>query len=97
MTQYQLAQMARHEALQRRIEYLMVKAALAKLNAQNPPQADILLGQRILKGQESVLAWALAALTNSTIAAGAHAEDGATIVDNDLEFAVNSLWSAFAL
>jgi len=98
MTQYQLAQMAlRSEQLQMRVRYLMVKAALAKLNAETPSQADIILGQRILDGAESVDQWALAALTNPSIAAGAHADDGSTIQDVDLEFSVNSLWAAFAL
>ena len=97
MTHQQLAQMAARADFQARIQYLMVKAALAKLNAQAPSQADILLGQSILDTRESPYVWALGALTNPSIAAGAHAEDGSTITDSDLEFAVNSLWVAFAL
>ncbi len=98
MTQYELAQMAlRSEQFRMRVQYLMVKAALAKLNAADPPAADVLLGQAILDGKESVDQWALAALTNPSIAAGAHADDGSTIQDADLEFSVNSLWAAFAL
>ena len=97
MTQMQLAQMAARADFQQRIQYLMVKAALAKLNAGTPSSSDILLGQRILKAQESVLIWALGALNNPSIAAGAHTEDGTSIIDGDLEFAVNSLWTAFAL
>lgn len=97
MTQFELAQIAlRSEQFQMRVQYLMVKAAIAKLNAANPSSADVLLGQRILDGAEPVDKWALGALTNATIAAGAHAMDGSTIVDGDLEFAVNSLWDAFA-
>lgn len=96
MTQYELAQLAKVTVFQDRIEYLMVKAALAKLNASNPPQADILLGQRILDGVEPVHRWTLAVLCNPTIAAGAHVADGSTITEGDLEFAVNSVWSAFA-
>jgi hypothetical protein len=75
----------------------MTKAALAKLNAQTPPQADIILGQRILDNAEPVQSWALAALANPSIAAGAHALDGSTIPESDLEFAVNSVWAAFSL
>jgi hypothetical protein len=97
MTQTEIAQVALSGAFQRRIEYLMVKAAVAKLNAQTPPASDILLGQRILDGEERVQAWALAALTNPSIAAGAHDSDGTSILDADLEFAVNSTWAAFAL
>lgn len=81
---------------QRRVRYLMTKAALAQLAAQDPDPADVLLGQRILQGTEGVSQWALAAMTNSTIAAGLHASDGSTITDSDLEFTVNSLWAAFA-
>lgn len=96
MTQFELSQIARSNDFKSRIEYLMVKAAVAKLNGEAPTAADILLGQRILKGQESVALWAVAAVTNASIAAGAHQLDGSTITDNDLEFTVNSLWSAFA-
>jgi hypothetical protein len=96
-TQYQLSQIARHDAFRARVEYLMVKAAVAQLNAASPTEADKLLGQRILDGAEPTGQWALAALTNPTIAAGAHAEDGSTIVEGDLEFAINSLWSAFRI
>lgn len=98
MTQYELAQMAlRSEPLRMRIEYLMAKAALAQLSAQSPAAPDILLGQRILKRTEQVDSWALGALCNASIAAGAHAIDGSTITEGDLEFAVNSLWPAMAL
>lgn len=98
MTEYQLAQMAlRAESLRMRVRYLMTKAALAKLAAETPSDADKLLGQSILNGAEPLDAWALGALTNPAIAAGAHADDGSTITDNDLEFAVNSLWTAFAV
>lgn len=98
MTQYELAQMAlRSDALRMRIDYLMTKAALAQLAAQSPSAATILLGQRILNRTEPVDAWALGALTNPSIAAGAHAIDGSTITEGDLEFAVNSLWPAMAL
>lgn len=97
MTTYELAQMAlRSEALRMRVQYLMTKAALAQL-AGTPGEADILLGQRILDGGEPLDSWALGALTNPTISAGAHAMDGSTITDGDLEFAVNSLWPAMAL
>jgi hypothetical protein len=95
-TQLELANIAENIDFQRRVRYLMVNAAVAQLNGE-PAAADILLGQRILKLQEPVYAWALAVVTNSTIAAGAHAADGATIVEGDLEFTVNSLWSAFAV
>src|SRR3990172_9903301 len=93
---FDLTRIADNNDFRARIRYLMVKAALAKLVAATPPAEDILLGQRILDDGESVAAWATAALTNATIAAGAHAADGSTIVDPDLEFAINNFWPAFA-
>lgn len=95
-TQLQLANIAENADFQRRVRYLMTKAAIAVLNG-TPDSADVLLGQRILDGTEPVYQWALAVLTNSTIAAGAHAQDGSSIIEGDLEFAVNSLWPAFKL
>lgn len=97
MTQIELANMAARQDFQGRINYLMVKAAVAKLNGEAPSAADKLLGQSILDAREPLLPWALGALGNPSIAAGAHASDGSTISDGDLEFAVNSLWPAFAL
>lgn len=96
-TQIQLSRIARNGDFQARVYYLMVKAAVAKLNQVTPTDADKLLGQKILDGVEPIAAWALATVTNTTIAAGAHEEDGSTIVDGDLEFTVNSLWTAFSL
>lgn len=94
---FALTGIAANSDFQARVRYLMTKAAIAKLNAATPPQADILLGQRILNGSANVGAWALACVTNATIAAGAHSANGSTIVDSDLEFTINSLWSAFAV
>lgn len=95
MNQADLANLARNSTLQRRVEYLMVKAALAKLAEQTPTDAAKLLGQRILDGDEPLLQWTIGALTNPSIAAGAHNSDGSSITESDLEFAVNSLWPAF--
>jgi hypothetical protein len=97
MTIFTATSVANDPSFQRRITYLMVKAAIAKLNAATPTNADILLGQSILDGGQSALLWAYAALGNPSIMAGAHNDTGETIADNDLEFAVNSLWSAFAV
>lgn len=97
MQVFELTGVAANSDFQARVRYLMVKAAIAKLNAQSPTSGDILLGQKILNGSANVGAWALACVTNSTIAAGAHSANGSTIVDSDLEFTVNSLWSAFAV
>lgn len=96
MTQIELANMAENVDFRRRVRYLMTKAAVAKLNAETPTNADILLGQKILDQVEPVESWALAATTNASIAAGAHEPNGSTITESDLEFTVNSLWAAFA-
>lgn len=95
-TQTDLANISRDGAFLARVEFLMVKAAIAKLNQETVTAEDTLLSQRILKSQERVQSWALATVTNPSISMGAHALDGSTIVDNDLEFTVNSLWTAFA-
>lgn len=94
---FSLTGIAHNTDFQARIQYLMTKAAVAKLNAATPSQADTILGQKILNGSANVAAWALAVVTNPTIAAGAHSANGSTIVDSDLEFTVNSLWAAFAV
>lgn len=79
-----------------RVNYLIVKAAIANLNG-TPDPADIILGQRILDGLENLNTWVTATLTNPTFMAGAHDDTGNTILDSDLEFQVNSLWTAFKL
>lgn len=99
MNQLQLANIARNSDFQLRVNLLTVKAALAQLApAEVPPTpGSVLLAQRILKGEEPVERWAMSCVTNPSIAAGAHAEDGSTIADADLEFTVNSFWNAFAV
>ena len=91
-----LVEIAENSDFQKRVNYLMVKAAIAQLN-DTPESADILLGQRILDGTEPVLPWAVACVTNPTIAAGAHTDNGSSILDSDLEFTVNSFWTAFKI
>lgn len=97
MTTETVVKIARCEAFYRRVEFFAIKAAIAKLNEETPEPADVLLAQSILDGMENMVIWSLAILTNPTIMAGAHDDDGKTIVDNDLEFTVNSIWSAFAV
>jgi len=97
MTISQAMSIAQNNTFRDRIQFLMIKAAVANLNGETPSSATVLLGQRILKGQENVSLWAIAAITNATIMAGAHQDDGSTIIDSDLEFVINSLWTAFSL
>ncbi len=95
MNFFDLHRIATNGDFQARVRYLMVKAAVSKLNDEAPSDGAKLLGQRILDLTEPVLAWAIACTSNPAIAAGAHEPDGSTITDNDLEFTVNSLWDAF--
>ena len=63
----------------------------------DPTASDQALIQKILNGDEPVRMWAVAALTNSTIAAGTHSGDGSTISDGDLQYQVHSQWAAFRI
>lgn len=96
MLQLELANIARNSDFQLRVNFLVVKAAVANLSASLPEAGTVLLGQRILKGQEPVERWAMACVTNPSIAAGLHEPDGSTIAEGDLEYTINSLWNAFA-
>lgn len=96
MTIEQALQIARNDDFRNRVKYLMIKAVIAILNGAEPSAADILLGQRILDGGEPLDIWTTAVLTNSTIMAGAHAVDGKTIQDSDMEFLIAAQWPAFA-
>jgi hypothetical protein len=89
-----LTQIARNGDFQRRVEYLMMEKALA-VNSGTPSAAEKALIQKVLNGAEPVLPWAIAALTDATIAAGTHTLDGATITDADLRAQVGEQWAAF--
>ena len=91
-----LTQIARSGVFQQRVEYLMTEKALA-VNAGTPSTSEAVLIQKILNGQEPVLPWAIAALTDATIAAGTHTLDGASITDADLRAQVGEQWAAFTL
>jgi hypothetical protein len=96
MTTETAVRIAYNDSFRDRVRYFMTKAAIAKLNAETPPNSDLILGQKVLDGGEPILAWSLGVLTNSSIMAGAHSDSGSTIPDNDIEFQINSIWSAFA-
>lgn len=96
-TAIQMSKIAIDPDFQKRVEYYMTRKALA-VSAQTDPVPDPndeALIQKILRGNESVRLWAVAACTNATIAAGTHAGDGSTISDSDLEYQVYQQWSAF--
>lgn len=90
----QAANISNGVMFQMRVGAYMVKSAVAILNG-TPDSADTLLGQRILKGQESVQRWALGVATVDSILAGAHDGDGSSIQDSDIATQVAALWSAF--
>ena len=92
-----MAKIANDPDFQKRVEYYMTRKALA-VAAQTEPVPDPndeALIQKILRGNESVRLWAVAACTNVTIAAGTHAGDGSTIADGDLEYQIYQQWTAF--
>jgi len=92
-----MAKIANDPDFQKRVEYYMTRKALAVAAQTEPvpdPNDDALI-QKILRGNESVRLWSVAACTNATIAAGTHAGDGSTIADGDLEYQVYQQWTAF--
>jgi hypothetical protein len=93
-----MAKIANDPDFQRRVEYFMARKALSVAGQTDPlPDGnDLTLIQRIMRGEESVRIWALAACTNYTIATGTHAGDGSTIADGDLEYQIGQQWPAFA-
>jgi hypothetical protein len=93
-TAIQMAKIAIDTDFLKRVEYFMSRKALA-VAAGTPDTNDQALIQKVLDGQESVRSWSIAAVTNATIASGTHAGDGSTIPDNDLEFQINTQWTAF--
>lgn len=96
MTTETAVRIAYNDSFRDRVRYFMVKAAIAKLNAQTPTTEDVLLGQKVLDNAESILGWSFGVLTNASIMAGAHSDSGSTIDDASIEFQINSMWSAYA-
>jgi hypothetical protein len=91
-----LVQIARSVEFQRRCEYLMIEKAVA-VHGGTPSVADLALVQKVLNGAEPVMPWALAVLTDTTIAAGTHNLDGSTITDAAIRAEVGTLWPAFTV
>ena len=92
-----MAKIANDPDFQKRVEYFMARKALAVAGSTEPvPDGeDLALIQRIMRGEENVRLWAVAACTNYTIATGTHAGDGSTIADGDLEYQIRQQWGAF--
>ena len=85
----------------RRVKFLATKAAVAVMaeDAGTANHAErVVYAKTVLDGTYNANTMAIACLTNSTIQAGADVTDAPDygISDNDLEFAVNSLFNAMA-
>lgn len=78
---------------QGRVTFAMTKRALARFD-DTPTADERALIQRVLTGNGPLAQWALAAVTDATIAAGTHTLDGATITDSQLDSAVTAMWPA---
>lgn len=98
-TAIQMSKIANDPDFQKRVEYYMTRKALAVAVDTDPvpDNNDMALIQKILRGNESVRLWAVAACTNATIATGTHAGDGSTISDSDLEYQVYQQWASFKI
>lgn len=93
-------QVARHSRFQNRVQFYMVKGAVAVLAeaiATEGHASRVSYANEVLDGTASVLQHATAALTNSTLFAAATLEQADHgITDSDLEFAVNEMWNAMS-
>lgn len=92
----ELTIIAQNTDFQRRVAFLMMEKALA-VATDSPTAGDMALVQKILDGRENAASWALAAVTNATIAAGTHTEDGTSISDGDLRYQIYQQWLAFRI
>lgn len=94
-------EVAQQPGIQARVKALMQKAAIdvmAELASTAGHTQRVTFAGLILGGQASIVQYSIGVLTNSTIMAEANTNgsSGNGIPDNDLEFAVNSVYSAFA-
>lgn len=95
-------EVAQQPGIQARVKALMQKAAIAVMNEAGSTAGHtqrVAFAGLVLNGQASVLQYTIGVLTNSTIMAEADTNGvtgGNSIPDNDLEFAVNSAYSAYA-
>ena len=96
-----LMTIAADAGFQQRVHYAMLTAAVAVYYEAPGTTAHITRAQfasAVLNGQANLASAAAAVLTNATIAAEATATPtpGFGIPDTDIQFAVNSMWNAFA-
>lgn len=96
-----LGSIANDANFQRRVGYAVTVAAVnvyseAANTAGHP--ARVAFAIRVFNGGYSIYYACLLVLTNATIAAGANftVTPGFSIIDSDIQFAVNSLWNDLA-
>ena len=90
----------RNSHFQGRIKHFMEKAAIAVMAEAiaTPGHTERLAyAATVLDGTAQVIEYTVAVLTNSTVLAAVGTDgDTASVTDADLEFTVNSMFSAFA-
>ena len=77
-----------------RVKYFMEKAAVAVMSETLSTAGHterVAYAKIVLDGTASAIDYAVAVLTNSTVAAA-----GAAVSDSDMEFTVNSMFDAFS-
>lgn len=83
---------------QRRVKYFMQKAAIAVLGEASPigdeHVARVSFASKVLDETASISEYTIGVVTNPTIASTV--DSGSQPSDNDIEFAVNSMFSDFA-
>lgn len=85
---------AKDQVFQSRVKYFLVKAAvsvMAEANTVDGHAQRVAYAGKVLDGTANVEQVAVAVMTNSTVAANGYAAP-----DGDLEFVVNSMFSALS-
>jgi hypothetical protein len=96
-----LITIAGNGGFQNRVKYALIQAAVSVYNEQSSTTghtARVAYASNVIAGNYNLAPTSLAVLTNSTLAAEATLTSAPdfNIPDTDLQFAVNSLWNAFA-
>lgn len=95
-----LMTIANNGTFQSRVQYYMESYALtvmAEANTVTSHATRVIYANKVLAGTASVVQYAIAVVTNSTIAAEASlAGTDFSIVDSDIAFQVNSIFNSMA-
>ena len=93
MAAIEAMEVAADAGFQLRVKHFMQKAAAAVYaeTTSGDKPARVAYAAKVLDGSASVYEYAVAVVTNATVAAG-----GLGTSDGDLEFTVNSFWNAFS-